>query len=79
MSILAAAAAGIILGLRYKAPALIAMSALLALVILAWNGAGGSPSVTFPNIVFLVLALQAGYVLGLWLAIAWRRYAENGR
>jgi hypothetical protein len=79
MSVLAVAAAGVLLGLRYKAPALIAVTTVMALAILAWNGLGLSPSVAFSSLVILVLALQSGYIVGIWLAIAWRRRAENRR
>ncbi|WP_353646373.1 hypothetical protein [Mesorhizobium sp. WSM2239] len=79
MSVLAVAATGVLLGLRYKAPALIAVTTVMVLAILAWNGLGLSPSVAFSSLVILVLALQSGYVIGVWLAIAWRRHAENGR
>jgi uncharacterized membrane protein YqgA involved in biofilm formation len=79
MSVLAVAAIGVLLGLRYKAPALIAVTTVMVLAILAWNGLGLSPSVAFSSLVILVLALQSGYVIGVWLAIAWRRHADNRR
>jgi hypothetical protein len=79
MSVLAVAAAGVLLGLRYKASALIAVTTMMALGIWAWNGLGLSPSVTLSAMVIFVLALQSGYIIGLWLAIAWRRHAENRR
>jgi hypothetical protein len=79
MSVLAVAAAGVLLGLRYKAPALIAVTTVMALAILAWNGLSLSPSVAFSSLVILVLALQSGYIIGIWLATVWRRHAENRR
>ena len=79
MSVLAVAAAGVLLGLRYKAAALIASTMVMVLAILTWNGLGLSPAVAFSSLVVLVLALQSGYIIGVWLAIAWRRRAENGR
>lgn len=79
VSVLAVAAAGVLLGLRYKAAALIASTMVMVLAILAWNGLGLSPSVAFSSLVFLVLALQSGYIIGVWLAIAWRRRAETRR
>jgi preprotein translocase subunit SecF len=79
MSVLAVAAAGVLLGLRYKAAALIAATTVMVLAILAWNGVGLSPSVALSSLVVLVLALQSGYIIGVWLAIAWRRRAETRR
>jgi uncharacterized membrane protein YqgA involved in biofilm formation len=79
MSVLAVAAAGVLMGLRYKAPALIAMTTVMVLAILAWNGLGLSPYMAFSSLLIFVLALQSGYIIGIWLAIAWRRHAENGR
>jgi hypothetical protein len=79
ISVLAVAAAGVLLGLRYKAAALIAGTTVMVLAILAWNGLGLSPSVAFSSLVILILALQSGYIIGVWLAIAWRRHAETRR
>lgn len=78
VSVFALAVAGVLLGLRYKAPTLIAATALLALGSVAWNGLGLPGPLTVPSVLLLVLVLQCAYLLGMSLAVAWRRNAENG-
>jgi hypothetical protein len=78
MSVLVVAATGVLLGLRYKAPALIAATALLVLGSFAWNGLGFPGSVTVANFLILVFSLTCAYLVGLSLAVALRRDAGKG-
>ena len=64
-SILAVSVAGVLLGLRFKAPALLAVTALLSVGILAWNGLGLSNHVTVSELFILVFALACAYLVGL--------------
>jgi len=78
VSVFALVAAGVFLGLRYKAPTLIAATALLVLGSVAWNGLGLPGPLTISSVLILVLVLQCAYLVGMALAVAWRRKAENG-
>jgi len=77
LAVFALLAAGILLGLYYKAPALLAATALVVIGALAWNMFGRENAPSGWMIVVLALVLQAGYLAGLWLALAIRRSAHQ--
>ena len=77
LAVFALLAAGILLGLYYKAPALLAATALVVIGTLAWNMFSRGNALSGGMIVALVLVLQAGYLAGLWLALALRRSAHR--
>lgn len=79
MSVLAVTAVGVLLGLRYKAPALIAATALLVLGSFAWNRLGLPGSVTVANFLILAFALACAYLVGLSLSVAWKRSEGKSR
>ncbi|MET0597091.1 MAG: hypothetical protein ABWZ57_04405 [Mesorhizobium sp.] len=58
---------GILLGLRFRAPALLAATGFVvaACLVLGWG--------FFWTTLVLVLALQCAYLVGLCLALVWRR------
>jgi hypothetical protein len=69
-----AALAGLLLGLRYRAPALIAATGVLvALVLLAGGRDGGTPRERLLTLIAAVLALQGAYLAGLLIGLTWRR------
>lgn len=72
MSVIAVSAAGVLMGLRFKAPALIAATGLLLAGSLAWNGLG-FPGVTVANFLILAFALACAYLVGLSLSIRYKR------
>ncbi|AZO09418.1 MULTISPECIES: hypothetical protein [unclassified Mesorhizobium] len=73
MSVVAVSAAGVLMGLRFKAPALIAATALLVIGSFAWNGLGLPGYVTVTRFLVLAFALACAYIVGLSLAARWRR------
>jgi hypothetical protein len=67
-SIVTVGAIGILLGLRFRAPALLAATAVTAITsALLLEGYG------VLSILLLVITLQAAYLVGLSCALAWRR------
>ena len=74
MSVIAVSAAGILMGLRFKAPGLIAATGLLFAGSLAWNGLG-FPHVTVTNFLILAFVLAGAYLLGLSLSARFKRDA----
>lgn len=77
-TIVAVAIAGVIIGTRFKAPALLAASAVVLVAGAIWMGSGVSGQRSFAWVLLSVLILQCSYVLGLLLAFLWRR-KTNGR
>lgn len=78
-SLLISGVAGVLLGLRFKIPALIAASAVAFLVVLAIEQLHAAPvSRTLLSAVASVLVLQGGYVIGLLLAFSYRRLRRPG-
>ena len=73
MSIIAVSAAGVLMGLRFKAPALIAATALLLVGSFAWNGLGLPGYVTLTKFLILAFVLACAYIIGLSLSVHWRR------
>lgn len=73
MSVVAVSAAGVLIGLRFKAPALIAATVLLMIGSFAWNGLGLPGYVTVTRFLVLAFALACAYVVGLSLSVRWRR------
>ncbi|MDX8434630.1 MULTISPECIES: hypothetical protein [Mesorhizobium] len=73
MSVVAVSAAGVLMGLRFKAPALIAATALLMIGSLAWNGLGLPGYVTVARFLVLAFALACAYIVGLSLSVRWKR------
>ena len=72
MSVIAVSAAGMLMGLRFKAPALIAATALLLVGSFAWNGLG-FPRVTVGGFLILAIALACAYLVGLSLSVRLKR------
>jgi len=68
-SILAVSVAGILLGLRFKAPALLAATALLLIGIVVWNSLGMPGHATVGEFFFLVFVLACAYLVGLSLSV----------
>jgi hypothetical protein len=66
--IVAVAAIGILLGLRYRVPTLLAATAVTAVA-----SAFLAESHGFPTVLLLVITLQCAYLLGLSCALVWRR------
>ena len=67
LSVIAVSVAGLLLGLRFKAPALIAATFLLLAVTLSWNGLGLSP-VTMFHFLIMAVALAFSYLVGLFIS-----------
>jgi hypothetical protein len=68
-SILAVSVAGILLGLRFKAPALLAATALLLIGIVAWNRLGLPGHATAGKSLILIFFLACAYLVGLSLSL----------
>ncbi|TIN30638.1 MAG: hypothetical protein E5Y31_06410 [Mesorhizobium sp.] len=75
MSVVAVLAAGVLMGLRFKAPALIAATALLAIGSFAWNGLEMPGHVTVTKFLILAFVLACAYIIGLSLSVRWKRTA----
>lgn len=73
MSVIAVSAAGVLMGLRFKAPALIAATALLVIGSFAWNGLGLPGHVTVTKFLILAFVLACAYMIGLSLSAHWKR------
>jgi len=73
MSIIAVSAAGVLMGLRFKAPALMAATALLMIGSLAWNSLGLPGYVTVAKSLILAFVLACAYIVGLSLSVRWKR------
>ena len=73
MSVVAVSATGVLMGLRFKAPALIAATALLMIGSFAWNGLGLPGYVSVTKFLVLAFALACAYVVGLSLSLRWKR------
>lgn len=73
MSVVAVSAGGVLLGLRFKAPALIAATALLVIGSFAWNGLGLPGHVTVTKFLILAFVLACAYIVGLSLSVHWKR------
>ncbi|ESX98335.1 hypothetical protein X755_16230 [Mesorhizobium sp. LNJC405B00] len=71
MTIIALAAGGVLMGLWFKAPALIAATALLLIGSFAWNGFGFPGHVTVLKFLILAFVLAGAYTVGLFLSVRW--------
>lgn len=72
-SVVMVAALGLVLGAAFRAPALIAATALTAIATgTLLDGA------LLPKILIPVLVLQCAYLVGLTLAGVWRRMSAGG-
>jgi hypothetical protein len=74
----AVALAGVMIGMRFKVPALIAATALIMVAGGIWVGWGFSGQRSFAWVLLTVLVLQCSYLFGLLLAFIWRR-KTNGQ
>ena len=73
------ATVGVLLGLRLRVPALLAASAVTAvLAILHAVAVGLSWLAGAAQIVAWLAGLQAGYLVGLWMAHGWARFTVAG-
>nr|WP_145994430.1 hypothetical protein [Mesorhizobium loti] len=75
-SILAVSVAGILLGLRFKAAALLAATAVLLIGILAWNSLEFPGHVTVGKSLILMFFSACGYLVGLSLSLFRNRHEE---
>ncbi|MDG4879456.1 hypothetical protein P9273_30735 [Mesorhizobium sp. WSM4935] len=73
MGVVAVSAAGVLMGLRFKAAALIAATALLMIGSFAWNGLGLPGYVTIARFLILAFALACAYIVGLSISVHWKR------
>ncbi len=64
---------GILLGLRFRAPALLAATGFVVAACLVLGRTGDFPWGFFWTTLVMVLALQCAYLVGLCLALIWRR------
>lgn len=72
MSVVTISAAGVLMGLRYKVPALVAATLLLLVGSLVWNLAG-LPRVSLISFLILAFALACAYLAGLLLSLRFGR------
>ena len=72
MSVVTISAAGVLMGLRYKVPALVAATALLLVGCLVWN-LTGLPRVSLISFLILAFALAGAYLVGLLLSLRFGR------
>jgi hypothetical protein len=75
-SILAVSVAGILMGLRFKAAALLAATALLLIAIVAWNSLGLRGHVSVGKFLVLIFVLAFAYLAGLSLSHYCNRNAK---
>lgn len=75
-SILVVSVAGILLGLRFKAAALLAATAVLLVGILVWNALGLPGHLTVGKSLILMFFLACGYLVGLALSLRRHRNEE---
>lgn len=73
MSVVAVSAAGVLMGLRFKAPALIAGTAVLLIGSLVWNGLGLPGYVTITRFLILAFAMACAYIVGLSISVHRKR------
>lgn len=73
LSVLAVAAAGILMGLRFRASALLVATGLLVVACYAWNRLELPGHVTLGWSIFLAFVLAGAYVAGLFLSIYGKR------
>jgi len=76
MTLIALAAAGALIGLRFKVSALLAATALLAVGSLAWNGFGFPGHVSVLKFLILAFVLAGAYIIGVFLSVRWKQTAE---
>lgn len=72
-SVIAAAAVGLLMGLKFKVPILIVATTLLLIGSLAWNQLGLPGDVTVARFLILAFALACAYLVGLSLSAGFRR------
>jgi hypothetical protein len=73
-SIAAVSATGLLIGLRFRAPALIAATAVTLVACAFAFGADGVVGLRdIVSVLAIVLALQFAYLAGLFLAVVWSR------
>jgi hypothetical protein len=79
-SLVVVSVTGVLLGLRFRAPALIAATAATIVIRAAAVGFGDIFEwQRLPSIVLLVVTLQCAYLLGVLLGIVWRRAVSPTR
>jgi hypothetical protein len=79
-SIAAVVALGMLIGFRFRAPALIAVTAATIITSAVISGFGGLPErqLVVPALRLMII-LQCAYLVGLFLAVVWRRIAANAQ
>lgn len=68
-SILGVSVAGILLGLQFKAPALLAATAVLLIGIVAWNSLGMPGHASVGRSLILIFVLACAYIVGVSLSV----------
>jgi hypothetical protein len=78
--LVAAAFAGLLLGLRFRVPALLAATALVIGITAVAGGLAGVPrQQLLLSLLASVLSLQGAYLGGVLLAVVWRRIGSAGK
>ena len=78
--LLASAISGLLLGLRFRVPALGAAAALMVLInIVAALTSGWSTGFVVFSVLVSLVALSCSYLIGLGLAFSWSRYRGSRR
>jgi hypothetical protein len=73
-SIIAVGVTGILLGFRFRAPALIVVTAVIVVIGAVVSGTDGLfDRHRMLSILLLVVTLQCAYLVGLFLGLMWRR------
>jgi hypothetical protein len=73
-SVVTVGVTGILLGFRFRAPALIVVTAVTVVISAVASGTGGLfDRHRLLSILLLVVTLQCAYLLGLLLGVIWRR------
>ena len=72
-SMIAVAAVGLLMGLKFKVPILIAATTVLLIASLAWNRLGLPGDMTVTRFLVLAFALACAYLVGLLLSAGFRR------
>lgn len=79
-SLVTVGVAGVLLGIRFRAPALIAATAVTVVASSIARGRDGLfDGNALLSTLLLVVTLQCAYLVGLVLAVVWRRSATNSQ
>ncbi|MEF2554115.1 hypothetical protein VQ042_22740 [Aurantimonas sp. A2-1-M11] len=74
----AANAFGILIGVRFRAPALIVATLSIAILCVVANAFEVfSEAITLTSTLLLVLTMHLGFLIGLCLPVLWRKWADR--